>query len=388
MTVARRRFRHGSSSSRARAASGKTSLACATAIGLADAGKRVLLVSTDPASNLDEVLGVDALADAERGPERAGPLRAEHRPRAGGRTTYRERVVGPYRGVLPAAAVAQHGGAALGRLHRGDRGVRRVLEAARQRGGHGGVRPRHLRHRADRAHAAARSSCRRRGRASSRRTSAGTSCLGPLVGLESDSRRSTPPPSEALRDAARTTLVLVARPERLVARRGRAHARRARRSSAFATCAWFSTASSRRPMPTDLAAAALEARGRDALAGACRRPARAPARRSSAAAVSASWGSKRSARMAGDGAAAANLRARGAADVREPKSWTRSSTRSLRRGRGVVMTMGKGGVGKTTVAARIAAELARRGLSRDADDDRSGGARRAGGPRHGRRRFG
>jgi arsenite/tail-anchored protein-transporting ATPase len=37
---------------------GKTSLACATAIALADAGKNVLLVSTDPASNLDEMLGV------------------------------------------------------------------------------------------------------------------------------------------------------------------------------------------------------------------------------------------------------------------------------------------------------------------------------------------
>src|SRR6266545_560371 len=36
---------------------GKTSVACATAVRLADAGKRVLLVSTDPASNLDEVLG-------------------------------------------------------------------------------------------------------------------------------------------------------------------------------------------------------------------------------------------------------------------------------------------------------------------------------------------
>jgi arsenite-transporting ATPase len=32
------------------------------------------------------------------------------------------------------------------------------------------------------------------------------------------------------------------------------------------------------------------------------------------------------------------------------------------RGKGVVMTMGKGGVGKTTVAARIASELARRGF--------------------------
>lgn len=37
---------------------GKTSLSCATAIKLADQGKKVLLVSTDPASNLDEVLGI------------------------------------------------------------------------------------------------------------------------------------------------------------------------------------------------------------------------------------------------------------------------------------------------------------------------------------------
>src|SRR5688572_4684644 len=35
---------------------GKTSLACAVALGLSDRGKRVLLVSTDPASNLDEML--------------------------------------------------------------------------------------------------------------------------------------------------------------------------------------------------------------------------------------------------------------------------------------------------------------------------------------------
>ena len=35
---------------------GKTSLACASAVLLADAGRRVLIVSTDPASNLDAVL--------------------------------------------------------------------------------------------------------------------------------------------------------------------------------------------------------------------------------------------------------------------------------------------------------------------------------------------
>ena len=41
---------------------GKTSVACAVAVRLADAGKSVLLVSTDPASNLDEVFGVGLAA--------------------------------------------------------------------------------------------------------------------------------------------------------------------------------------------------------------------------------------------------------------------------------------------------------------------------------------
>lgn len=36
---------------------GKTTLACATAVAMADKGKKVLLISTDPASNLQDVLG-------------------------------------------------------------------------------------------------------------------------------------------------------------------------------------------------------------------------------------------------------------------------------------------------------------------------------------------
>jgi len=40
---------------------GKTSLSTATPIALADAGQRVLLVSTDAASNLDDMLGVPGL---------------------------------------------------------------------------------------------------------------------------------------------------------------------------------------------------------------------------------------------------------------------------------------------------------------------------------------
>ena len=51
---------------------GKTSAACATAIGLADAGRRVLLVSTDPASNLDEVLGVMLTSEPKPVPDAPG----------------------------------------------------------------------------------------------------------------------------------------------------------------------------------------------------------------------------------------------------------------------------------------------------------------------------
>jgi arsenite/tail-anchored protein-transporting ATPase len=83
---------------------GKTSLACAAAIALADAGKRVLLVSTDPASNLDEVLRV------ELGPK---PLAVPGVPRLfalnidpeEAAREYRERMVGPYRGILPDTAI-------------------------------------------------------------------------------------------------------------------------------------------------------------------------------------------------------------------------------------------------------------------------------------------
>ncbi|TCL66593.1 arsenite efflux ATP-binding protein ArsA [Hydrogenispora ethanolica] len=79
---------------------GKTSAACATAVALADEGKKILLVSTDPASNLQDVFHTEldnkgvAIKDvpnlivANLDPEKAA-------------AEYRERIVGPYRGKLP-----------------------------------------------------------------------------------------------------------------------------------------------------------------------------------------------------------------------------------------------------------------------------------------------
>ena len=85
---------------------GKTSTACATAVALADRGRRVLLVSTDPASNLDEVLGAAIGTSPTAVPGVAGLSALNIDPEQAA-AAYRERVIGPYRGVLPDSAVAR-----------------------------------------------------------------------------------------------------------------------------------------------------------------------------------------------------------------------------------------------------------------------------------------
>ncbi|EKS55183.1 MAG: arsenical pump-driving ATPase [Citrobacter freundii] len=84
---------------------GKTSLACATAVWLADQGKRTLLVSTDPASNVGQVFSqtighritdistVENLAAMEVDPMAAAQA-------------YRNRVLDPVRGLMPAEVVS------------------------------------------------------------------------------------------------------------------------------------------------------------------------------------------------------------------------------------------------------------------------------------------
>ncbi len=84
---------------------GKTSTACAVAVSLADSGKKILLISTDPASNLQDVFnteldgkgvaiaGVPGLVVANLDPEEAAK-------------EYRDSVVGPYKGKLPESVIA------------------------------------------------------------------------------------------------------------------------------------------------------------------------------------------------------------------------------------------------------------------------------------------
>ena len=79
---------------------GKTSTACATAITLADQGKKVLLVSTDPASNLQDVFGVELTSKGTPIQSVPNLVVANLNPEEAARE-YRESVIAPYIGKLP-----------------------------------------------------------------------------------------------------------------------------------------------------------------------------------------------------------------------------------------------------------------------------------------------
>ncbi len=83
---------------------GKTSLSCTTAIALADKGYKVFLVCTDPASNLSDVLGV-AIGSSRAVHQEVPGLQAVNIDPEKSAEKYRERVIGPYRGKLPDSAL-------------------------------------------------------------------------------------------------------------------------------------------------------------------------------------------------------------------------------------------------------------------------------------------
>ena len=83
---------------------GKTTIASAIAVALADSGKRTLVISTDPASNLDDVFGMVAGPEPTPVPGVAELFVANLDPEAAAEA-FKERAVGPYRGVLPQSAI-------------------------------------------------------------------------------------------------------------------------------------------------------------------------------------------------------------------------------------------------------------------------------------------
>jgi arsenite-transporting ATPase len=84
---------------------GKTSVACATAVSLADNGKRVLLISTDPASNLQDVFSIELTNKGTQIPNVPNLVVANLDPIQAA-AEYRESVIAPYRGKLPDTILA------------------------------------------------------------------------------------------------------------------------------------------------------------------------------------------------------------------------------------------------------------------------------------------
>ena len=335
---------------------GKTSAACATAIRLADAGKRVLLVSTDPASNLDEVLGValDAAPKAVPGVPGLSALNIDPEQAA---RAYRERVVGPYRGVLPAIAVAsieeQLSGACTVEIAAFDE-FSKLLGDVSATSAFDHV----IFDTAPTGHTLRLLELPAAWSTFIDTNVGGTSCLGPLSGLKA--QQSLYAASHAaLRDEAQTTLVLVARPDapslaEAERTRSELHQLGIRNVRLILNGVFHAQTTS------DPIAAALETRGRAALedmpAGLRRLPrVEVPLLPFGLVGVDAL-------RQMGAGESPAATHVEAVSDLVEQGETLNLLVEQIAaRGKGVVMTMGKGGVGKTTLAVRIATQLARAG---------------------------
>jgi arsenite-transporting ATPase len=336
---------------------GKTSLSCATALALAAAGKRVLLVSTDPASNLDEVL--ETTLTNQPTPIAGAPgLDALNLNPVAAAAAYRERLIGPMRGLLPAAALRsmeeQLSGSCTVEIAAFDEfsGLIGNPEAA---SGYDHV----VFDTAPTGH-----TLRLMGLAKAwdhflAGNTSGTSCLGPLAGLAKQ-RAIYEATVNALADANATTLVLVSRPQLAALREAERTSKELRAlggaNQRLVLNGTFATA-----CPGDVTAQALQRRGEAALAAAADFLASLPTSTVPLRPINI-LGLAGLRRLLGPAEAPV-------ADAAPPAAWTPPPLESLselitaieRSGHGVVMAMGKGGVGKTTVAAALAVLLARRG---------------------------
>ncbi len=333
---------------------GKTSVASAVAVALAGRGARVLLVSTDPASNLDEVLGTRLGPDPRPVPGVSGLAAANLDPLAAA-AAYRERVVGPYRRVLPASAVAsieeQLSGACTVEIAAFDE-FTALLADPSATAGYDHV----IFDTAPTGHTLRLLSLPGAWSQFIDVSTLGTSCIGPLAGL-SGQRAAYREALSALADPARTVMVLVARPDPLSL--GEA----ARASSELGKLGMTSqrlvvNGVLRAPASGDVLAETLAERAGRALDSLPQALTGLP--RDEVPLVG--WAPVGISGLRGLATGAAPAEPGGEpVPVTGVVPFSELVDQIAGRGRGLVMTMGKGGVGKTTLAAAIAADLARRG---------------------------
>ncbi|MGO8700207.1 MAG: arsenical pump-driving ATPase [Limisphaerales bacterium] len=335
---------------------GKTSLACAASISLADRGARVLLVSTDPASNLDEVLGVALSLEptAISGVPRLSALNID--PGAAARA-YRERLVGPYRGKLPEAILRsmeeQLSGACTMEIAAFDEFAKLLGEPAST------VEYDHvIFDTAPTGHTLRLLSLAGAWTGFLDTNTSGTSCLGPLAGLRK--QRSVYEGSVAALADARTTLILVSRPQKgaldEAARTSKELAAIGVRNQRLILNGVFHAST-----PEDPIASALEERGTRALRDNAGFLATLPLTEVPLRAHNL-IGLPALRMLAVDDPLSQSVSGVSTAILPPLESLTSLVDSLVQSGHGVIMTMGKGGVGKTTIAAAIATEIARRGL--------------------------
>lgn len=338
---------------------GKTSLACAVSVALADAGKRVLLISTDPASNLGEVLGT-ALDSEPKPIESLANLYALNIDPQEAAHAYRERIVGPIRGVLPDEAVAnieeQLSGACTTE-------IASFNEFSRLIGDVGSVAcfDHVILDTAPTGHTLRLLNLPAAWSDFIASNKTGSSCLGPLSGLQ-DQKETYNRAVETLRDADQTTLVLVARADPASLQEA-ARAAVELRGQGIAQQQLIVNAVFRAKDPGDVVATQLQREGEEALTN-------LPAALLDMPVVNVPFRPVETVGIRGlrdlfatepaglspqiVELAEANL---DLADLDTLVFDLRSA------GKGVIMTMGKGGVGKTSVAIKIAQILASKGES-------------------------
>lgn len=334
---------------------GKTSVACAAAVKLADAGKRVLLVSTDPASNLDEVLGValgyhptpiptvPGLAAMNLDPEQAA-------------VEYRERMVGPYRGLLPQAAVAsmeeQFSGSCTLEIAAFDE-FSKLLGDTAATSDYDHV----IFDTAPTGHTLRLLTLPSAWSGFMETNTTGTSCLGPLAGLQAQ-QHLYQDTVRALGDPAATTLVLVTRPEatalREAARTSGELAALGVRNQHLVVNGVFAASD-----PSDPVAGAMQQRAERALTDIPQVLQPLP-RTMIPLSMNGVLGID-SLRQLGQPTAKAMGQTNAIPPVEVPRPLGALIDELAAPGHGVILAMGKGGVGKTTVAAAIAVALAERG---------------------------
>lgn len=336
---------------------GKTSIACATAIQLAESGRRVLLVSTDPASNVGQAFGVSIGDKIMAVAAVSGLFALEIDPQAAAQA-YRDRIVGPVRGALPEAVVKgieeQLSGACTTEIAAFDEFTALLTDSALV-----GDYDHIVFDTAPTGHTirllqlpGAWSGFLETGKGDA-------SCLGPLAGLEKQ-RAQYNAAVQALADPQRTRLVLVARAQNSALREAaRTHAELA----AIGLNQQFLVINGLLPKEEaalDALAAAIFEREQAAIAAMpdvlqmlpCDRIALKPFNLVGLDALRQLL-VETPPRISADDNAPVDLHAPSLSELVDGIAAD---------GHGLVMLMGKGGVGKTTLAAVVAVELARRGL--------------------------